>query len=80
MSFMQVAFNLDTVLGGKYAGRNLTFADGDTMTLNGESVKKPGYEPVYDGDTVLGFIRVEDGGERPTDVELVEAVRELSGR
>ena len=76
--FVRICFHLDRVLGGKYAGRQITFTDGDTIMVNGKPAKRPGFEAVRDGETVLGFIRIEDGGPRPSDDELDAAMAEAA--
>lgn len=86
-NFVRVAFYLDRVLAGRYAGRNITFTTGDSLTEYREAadgsysvreVKKPGFEPVLSASgATLGFIRVEDGGPRPPDADLEAAMNEL---
>jgi hypothetical protein len=110
--FVKIAFNLDRVLGGKYAGRALMFTNGvelhkqeqATMEIEFDGfdpvmegdilvykpvkrvwtgsytketvVTKEGFEPVRDKNgAVMGFLRVEDGGARPSDTEI-EAMRD----
>lgn len=110
--FVKIAFNLDRVLGGKYAGRGLVFTngvelhkqeqatmeieiDGFDPVMEGDIlvyrpvkrmwtgsymketvVTKEGFEPVRDKNgSIMGFLRVEDGGARPSDTEI-EAMRD----
>jgi hypothetical protein len=110
--FVKIAFNLDRVLGGKYAGRALMFTNGVELHKQEQAtmeIEIDGFDPVMEGDilvyqpvkrrwtgayvketvvtkegfgpvrdqngSIMGFLRVEDGGTRPSDTEI-EAMRD----